>query len=199
VEVDAASPERVAVWTAMADQFLDTDLRYEIPRIAMACVQAGLTLEEAADVWRYEVSPAVAFNVWDIAGEWEGWDERWLIERIAARRMRRAPGVLDYALYRCRVHFMHEVWKAIERCIRVLLERDRQSRETTAGDLATLARHYFDSDPPALAGRSAEEIARLTELAGTAIHAFEPAAERKERPTVAARVRSALDAAGAKP
>lgn len=53
-------PQRVDVWVAMADHFLDTETRHELPRTALACLEAGLSAAEARDVWYYEVSRARA-------------------------------------------------------------------------------------------------------------------------------------------
>ena len=138
---------RVEVWVAMAHHFLDTETRHELPWTALRCVEAGLSVHEARDVWRYEVSPAVAFNLFDVAGEWAGWDREWLVERIERLRRRwdNAPGTLRWLRYRLRVHVAHGYWVAIERCLQVLLSwPDPEQRRQAAADLAWLGRHYFD-------------------------------------------------------
>src|SRR5688500_807381 len=114
----AEDARRIEAWVAMAEHFLDTETRQEIPMTAPRCVQAGLSTEQARLVWQYEVSPAVAFNVWDIAGEWAGWDRDWLVDRIIRLRRRRLgrPGPLSWLRYRLRVHFLHDVWLSIGRC-----------------------------------------------------------------------------------
>ena len=63
---------RVDVWEAMADHFLDTETRQDLARTAWRCVQAGLTVEQAARIWRDEICPAVGWNLWQVAGEWAG-------------------------------------------------------------------------------------------------------------------------------
>ena len=68
-------PSRIDVWVAMADHFLDTETRHDIPFAALRCVEAGLSSVEARSVWQHEVEPAVRFNVWDVAGEWACWDK----------------------------------------------------------------------------------------------------------------------------
>jgi hypothetical protein len=75
-------PRRIEVWLAMADHFLDTETRHDIPLTAMRCVEAGLSVAEARDVWRYEVSPAVWPNGWSVAGEWDFWEREWLLGTI---------------------------------------------------------------------------------------------------------------------
>jgi hypothetical protein len=146
----ADDPNRADVWVAMADHFLDTETRHDIPLTAMRCIDAGLTIAEAREVWCYEISPAVSFNVWSVAGEWAGWDRAWLIERAdrLRRRWTNAPGTARWLRYRIRVHHMHGVWVAIERCMEVLLRVDDPAeRQRAALDLASLARHFFDFCP----------------------------------------------------
>jgi len=178
---------------AMADHFLDTETRQDIPWTAWRCLRAGLTVEQARDVWRYEVTPALYWNLWDIAGEWAGWHSDWLAERIAASRVR--PGPLSYLRYRCRVHFNHRVWVSIERCAKVLLDLPPGERETAALDLGTLANHYVDFAPRDLSGCDAPERLRLQALEAAALEVLEPVAfaDRKPGP---ARVRAALARAG---
>src|SRR5262245_41546245 len=143
-------PRRIDVWVAMAGHFLDTETRHDIPLTAMRCVEANLSTVEARDVWCYEVSPAVAFNAWDIAGEWAAWDREWLLGRIRRVRSRwsNRTNPLRWFLYRARVHFTHRVWLAIERCMDALLEvRSLEERDLMSTDLAYLGRHYFDFCP----------------------------------------------------
>src|SRR5262245_46471468 len=114
MEQNGTVDEPIEVWISLADQFLDGEARHEIPLNAWHCLRAGLSLEQARNVWCYEVTPAVYPNIWDVAGEWGCWDREWLIARI--RRVRVQPGRLAYLRYRCQVHLVHRVWLAIERC-----------------------------------------------------------------------------------
>lgn len=146
----ADDPRRIEVWVAMADHFLDTETRHDIPLTAMRCIAADLSIAESRDAWRYEVSPAVALNLWSVAGEWAGWDRDWLIARIDRRRRRweNRPGTLRWLRYRIRVHLMHGVWRSIGRCMEALLKNEsRDERERMSEDLASIARHYFNFCP----------------------------------------------------
>ena len=180
----------------MADHFLDTETRHDIPLTALRCVQAGLSTAEAGEVWRYEVSPAVGFNVWDVAGEWAAWDRDWLVERI--ERLRRAwssrPGTGRWLRYRIRVHLMHGVWQSIERCLAALLEISSSvDREQMARDLAFLAHHYFDFCPRELASLQDAERARIRRLYPEPFqHMMAPALVRGEAILADQRVRAAL-------
>jgi hypothetical protein len=159
--------ERIKVWVAMADHFLDTETRHDIPPTALRCIHAGLSTEAARLVWQYEVSPAVGFNCWDMVGEWAGWNRDWLVKRIEGLRNRwdSRPGTCRWLRYRVRVHFIHNVWVAIGRCMDALLavpvadDRTRMSR-----DLTYLARHYFDFCPDDPASLTAAERSRIRSL-----------------------------------
>lgn len=144
------TPELVRVWKALADHFLDTETRQDIPHAALCCLQAGLTIDQARDIWCYEVTPVVGANLWIVAGEWAAWDEPWLLEHIRKVRARRRwkPSLLSCLLYRATIHFGHGTWLAIARCMTVLMEAPPEAREPLAGELGALSRHYFDFCPP---------------------------------------------------
>jgi hypothetical protein len=130
------------VWEAFADQFLDTETRTEIPRIALTCLEAGLDREGAFNVWAYDVTPALWPNLWDVAGEWCGWDHDWLLERIASKRVR--PSWWAHFVYRSRIHLAHANWVAIAECIDLLRETPLSERAKVAADLTWLAAQFFD-------------------------------------------------------
>ena len=78
--------ERMPVWTAMSELFLDTELLYadriRIARILAASPYSESKLEE---IMRFEVSPVLKWNLFDIAGEWAGFNEVWLQEKLSPR------------------------------------------------------------------------------------------------------------------
>jgi hypothetical protein len=191
MEQNAITNEPIELWISLADQFLDGEARHEIPWAAWRCLQAGLSLEQARNVWRYEVTPAVWPNIWSVAGEWGCWHREWLIERI--RTVRTKPGYWAYLRYRCQVHLLHRVWLAVERCIALMLELAPEQRGVLARDLVQLGEHYVDYSPKPIAAEG-EALARLEALESTALAVFELVAfdDRKAGPT---RVRAALAAA----
>ncbi|WP_125419511.1 DUF7079 family protein [Hymenobacter rigui] len=74
---------RRPVWVALADLYLDTELQeQDFQRIATVCAESGFSWAEIQLINYNEVAPALWFNVQDIAGEWAGWDEEWLIAHI---------------------------------------------------------------------------------------------------------------------
>lgn len=159
--------DRIALWLAMADHFLDTETRQDIPATALGCVQAGLSTQQAFELWRHEVSPAVAANLYSVAGEWAGWNRDWLVARIERARTRRAlwPSALRWLLSRSPIHFNRGVWLAIERCMETLLQcAPSEARQERVGDLSWLAHHYFDVPSGASAEVEESRLARLRAL-----------------------------------
>lgn len=77
--------ERREVWIALSDLFLDTDVRLNFAYIARVLAASRYTLEELEAICRDEVAPAVESNLLDIAGDWAGFPEEWLIGQITAR------------------------------------------------------------------------------------------------------------------
>ena len=74
---------RTPVWTALADLYLDTELGDDqLQHIAQVFSASGYNWAEIKQINYDDVAPALWFNVQDIAGEWAGWDEEWLLERI---------------------------------------------------------------------------------------------------------------------
>ncbi len=88
---DSFPPERLPVWDALSEFFLDTELQdSDYKRIATVLAKSPYTTEEIENILRYEVYPPCHHNLLSVAGEWGGFDERWLVERIAPRCGKRA-------------------------------------------------------------------------------------------------------------
>jgi hypothetical protein len=188
---------RIDVWVAMADHFLDTETRQDIPSTAMCCVRAGLSAAEARYIWQYEVSRAVGFNAWDVAGEWACWDRDWLVARIDRLRKRwdNRPGTCRWLRYRIRVHLTHRVWLSIERCLDALLSVSSPARrEPMFQGLSFLAHHYFDFCRRDFATLSARERACVRRLYPEPFCTLmAPAVFRDEIVAARERVRAALE------
>lgn len=133
-----ATDEHAAIWESMADHFLDSDTRDQVPHTALLCLRSGLSIEQAREIWRHEVTPAVCFNLYQVAGEWGAWDREWLLQRIAQKR-RRGRGWLANLLYRAEVGFNHAVWLQLESCMRLLSPLADQERAAMADVLSKLA------------------------------------------------------------
>ena len=82
--------ERMPVWQALSDLFLDTTLQLaDYDRIARELAATPYTLREIEDILYYEVYPACSWNVVIIGGEWCGFHPDWITENIAPRKNRR--------------------------------------------------------------------------------------------------------------
>jgi hypothetical protein len=160
-----------AIWEAMADHFLDSETRPWIPRTALLCVEAGLTIDEAGAIWRFEVTPVVFANLWSVAGEWGAWDTDWLfarIEQVRASWMRR-PGWLRRLVYCLCIKDNHYAWMGIERVMELLAA-------TPSSERALLARHLEWLAEPFVGLRSSvgSPPARLELLRHRYEHVFLP-------------------------
>ncbi len=78
---------RLPVWTAMSRVFLDTELsQRDYAAIAAAIHEAGFSSDEARAILLEDVAPAFAVNLRSIAGEWAGWPDDYVRERVLAKR-----------------------------------------------------------------------------------------------------------------
>jgi hypothetical protein len=127
------SEAHIKVWISMAEHYLDTETRAELPWTALACVEAGLSVEEARAIWREEVEPTLGSNLLCVAGEWAGWDEAWLVERLTARRARNARrGWFARRFKLDATELNAAAWASIERCMRALLAVAPEARGALA-------------------------------------------------------------------
>jgi hypothetical protein len=77
---------RIPVWTALSDLYLDTDVTLSHDHIVRMLAASPYSLDELHEMLMYDVHPALYPNLLSMAGEWAGFDEAWLVERILAVR-----------------------------------------------------------------------------------------------------------------
>lgn len=78
---------RLPVWTALSGLFLDQELQPgDYRQIAAVIDRSGYSPAEAEAMLRNEVAPAFAVNLWSVAGEWQGWPEDYVRERVLEKR-----------------------------------------------------------------------------------------------------------------
>jgi hypothetical protein len=189
-----SDPRRVTVWIAMADHFLDSETRHGIPMTALACVEAGLDVQQAQRIWQDEVAPVVASISSASPGNGDVGDERWLVDRIERRRASNSGAVCRWLGYWLCGGVLHGVWVSIARVMELLLAQpDSARRRELARDLEALARHYFDFCGAPLSQRQAAERARLAELyEGPLLELLRPALVPGESAEAEQRVRQSL-------
>jgi hypothetical protein len=77
--------KRLPLWCALSELFLDTELQpADFDRVAAAVVGAGVSADEARETLEKEVAPVFIANALSVAGEWAGWPEDFVRERIVA-------------------------------------------------------------------------------------------------------------------
>lgn len=80
---------RIPVWNALSDLYLDTDVTLSYDYIVRTLVASPYSLDELHEMLMYDVHPALYQNLMSTTGEWAGFDEAWLLERIET--IRRQP------------------------------------------------------------------------------------------------------------
>lgn len=74
---------RAPVWLVMTDFFLDTELTdLTVAHIAKICAASPYTTDELERIMFTEVWPAFLPNLMSVAGEWAGWKEEFVKERV---------------------------------------------------------------------------------------------------------------------
>ena len=87
------SGKRLPVWRALSNLFLDTELgQADYQRIAGEIAASEFSRAEISEILWREVFPALADNLRIVAGEWDGFADDWLRERILAVRSGRQKG-----------------------------------------------------------------------------------------------------------
>ena len=74
---------RQPVWWALSELFLDTEHSQEwLRKLAETIQNAAFSLNETHDIFLTEVAPAFYLNHLSVAGEWKGWSETYVEERV---------------------------------------------------------------------------------------------------------------------
>ncbi len=82
---------RKPVWSALSDLWLDSELTDDdLERIAAVMEQSDYTIDELREIYRFEEAPVVFMNLFQVAGEWAGFDEDWLCAEAAKRANNRS-------------------------------------------------------------------------------------------------------------
>lgn len=79
---------RVPIWRALSDLYLDTDVSLFYSHIAETLAASPFSLDELRAILIEDVHPALYANLLIVAGEWAGFEDEWLLPRIAETRRR---------------------------------------------------------------------------------------------------------------
>ena len=147
---------RRPVWDTLGDLYLDTDTRPDLPR--MACVLAGSGLSEAElnTIWQCEVTPALAFNLSVVAGEWAYFDLDWLEGKIVRRRYMQQAHIQRFQRWPSFTRWLGRVWpNEVQPTFRTvmalrgeLLALPEPQRQARADLWQCIAFSYFWPDTP---------------------------------------------------
>jgi hypothetical protein len=108
---------RKPVWSALSDLWLDTELQeWHLKSIAETLFESGYSLDVLRDIYEKEVAPVVYTNLLCIAGEWAGFNDKWLHEEIISSLKSRGKfGQLFLKLRRNAMFYAtKEHWKDLE-------------------------------------------------------------------------------------
>ncbi len=118
---------RIPVWNALSELYLDTDTTLWYDAIVRTLAASPYSLDDMHDMLMYDVHPALYQNLMSVAGEWAGFDEAWLVERIeTVRRQPRWRRHITHAFVR---HIDGE-WRMLEPMIRAARSAALQSSST---------------------------------------------------------------------
>ena len=74
---------RLPVWEALSDLFLDTELQpTDLEHMGRILAESPYTFDEIETILYSEVYPVCIWNRRSVAGEWAGFDRSWLQEAI---------------------------------------------------------------------------------------------------------------------
>lgn len=140
---------RRPVWLALAELFLDSDCRPDLPALALVLAESAYSESELVTIWQGEVAPLLHANLHSVAGVWGAWDEAWL----SAELERRGPAVgrLVAAVHRIRVGGVATYFQTLLTLRRELLELSKEDRARRVRLQCWLGRRYFRPEPSGLA------------------------------------------------
>lgn len=77
-----AQSERERIWIALSHLFLDTDVSLHFDYVERTLATSSFPMDEIDLILRDEVTPVCIPNLYDVAGEWAGFNEDWLLSNI---------------------------------------------------------------------------------------------------------------------
>jgi hypothetical protein len=124
----------------MSDLFLDTETRWEIPRVALVLAQSGYATEELDAIWAREILPECGWNLMQVAGAWALFvlDEAALALRAEGKRppIDREVGAA--------AGLVRESWRAVMALRRTLLDVPEQDRVLRVDAWSAFVRVYLE-------------------------------------------------------
>ena len=99
---------RRPVWEALSSLYLDNDVSLERDWRARTLASSPYTLKEIETILWNEVHPVCCLNLFQVAGEWCGFDLEWLERTICDRKPSRFPAPILFCMARAAMHYLPE-------------------------------------------------------------------------------------------
>ncbi len=109
--------QRRPIWVALSEFYLDTELQdSDFRHIAFTIIDSPYTFEEVKTINKYEVFPILQANLLGVAGEWAGFDESWLVEKICLliEKKSKISKVTTEVTYQMFKWMCKDYWKKLE-------------------------------------------------------------------------------------
>lgn len=109
--------KRKPIWLALSEFYLDTELNdADFERIAKILKDSGYSLKELKRINYEEVAPVVSQNTLSVAGEWSGFNEEWLIEKIVKKINQGKRSIIFNKIYKKYIDSVtYSFWEQIEK------------------------------------------------------------------------------------
>ncbi len=109
--------QRRPIWLALSEFYLDTELQdSDFRNIAFTILASQYSLDEVKTINKYEVFPILQANLLSPAGEWAGFDEDWLVEKIlySIEKKSKVGKVTTEITYPLLKWMFKDYWKKLE-------------------------------------------------------------------------------------
>ena len=107
--------KRIPAWCVLSELFLDTELQStDFDRIAAVLARTGTSVADARRILEEEVAPVFIANALSVAGEWTGWPEAFVKERVLAH-LHSGIAERSFANFRARLqrNAYESAWKQV--------------------------------------------------------------------------------------
>jgi hypothetical protein len=112
--------DRKPIWMALSTFYLDTELQEtNFQGIAETIIKSPYSFEEVKAIDKYKIFPILQSNILQVAGEWAGFDEDWLIEKITTELQKKSKfRTISIEIYYYLFRWMHkDYWRRLKQCL----------------------------------------------------------------------------------
>ena len=120
--IDIELEKRITIWNAISEFYSDTELQdSDYESITNTFLNSDLHISELKEIDLYEVFPVLKGNIISVAGEWNGFDEKWLKDACTKAYFKRKNSFFKWKA-RLYNHFLYSMrkdhWIEIEKRIK---------------------------------------------------------------------------------